>query len=60
MYRVEGWDDLYTTGYFEYLEMGGVLMVEWSENIASALPDDTVKVTIETLSENERRISIED
>lgn len=60
MYRVEGWDDLYTTGYFEYLEMGGVLMVEWSENIASALPEDTVKVTIETLSENERRISIED
>ena len=60
MYRVEGWDDLYTTGYFEYLEMGGVLMVEWSENIASALPDDTVKVTIETLSENERRITVED
>ena len=60
MYRVEGWDDLYTTGYFEYLEMGGVLMVEWSENIASALPDDTVKVTIEAISENERRITIED
>ncbi|MBO5913290.1 MAG: tRNA (adenosine(37)-N6)-threonylcarbamoyltransferase complex ATPase subunit type 1 TsaE [Clostridia bacterium] len=60
MYRVEGWDDLYTTGYFEYLEMGGVLMVEWSENIASALPEDTVKVTIETISENERRITIED
>ncbi len=58
MYRVEGWDDLYTTGYFEYLEMGGVLMIEWSENIASALPEDTVKVTIETLSENERRITI--
>ena len=60
MYRVEGWDDLYTTGYFEYLEMGGVLMVEWSENIASALPEDTVRVTIEALSENERRITIED
>ena len=60
MYRVEGWDDLYTTGYFEYLEMGGVLMVEWSENIASALPEDTVKITIETITENERRITIED
>ncbi len=60
MYRVEGWDDLYTTGYFEYLEMGGVLMVEWSENITSALPEETIKVTIETLSENERRITIED
>ncbi len=60
MYRVSGWDDLYTTGYFEYLEMGGVLMIEWSENIASALPDDTVIITIEKLSEDERRITIED
>ena len=60
MYRVSGWDDLYTTGYFEYMEMGGVLIIEWSENIASALPDDTVTVTIETLSENERRITVED
>ncbi len=60
MYRVSGWDDLYTTGYFDYLEMGGVLLVEWSENIVSALPDGTVRVIIETLSENERRITIED
>ena len=60
MYRVSGWDDLYTTGYFDYLEMGGVLLVEWSENISSALPEDTIKITIETLSENERRITIED
>ncbi len=59
MYRVSGWEDLYTTGYFEYLEMGGVLLVEWSENIESALPEETVTVTIETLSENERRITIE-
>lgn len=60
MYRVSGWEDLYTTGYFEYLEMGGVLMIEWSENIASALPEDTVVITIEKLSENERRITVED
>ena len=52
MYRVEGWDDLYTTGYFEYLEMGGVLMVEWSENIEAVLPDNTLFVTIEK-GENE-------
>lgn len=60
MYRVSGWEDLYTTGYFEYLEMGGVLLIEWSENIASALPDDTVVITIEKLSENERKITVED
>ncbi|MBO5746822.1 MAG: tRNA (adenosine(37)-N6)-threonylcarbamoyltransferase complex ATPase subunit type 1 TsaE [Clostridia bacterium] len=60
MYRVGGWEDLYTTGYFDYLEAGGVLIIEWSENIASALPQDVITVTIENVFENERRITIED
>ena len=45
MYRVEGWDDLATTGFFDYLEAGGVLAVEWSENIEAALPSDAVRFT---------------
>lgn len=59
MYRVSGWEDLYTTGYFEALESGGVLVVEWSENIEAALPDDAITVTISKLDENMRRIVIE-
>ena len=26
MFRVDGWDDLYSTGFFDYLECGGVLV----------------------------------
>lgn len=59
MYRVNGWDDLYTTGYFEYIESGGVLAVEWSENIESALPEDVIKVTIKRLDETCRQITVE-
>lgn len=60
MYRVDGWDDLYSTGFFEYLEMGGVVAVEWSENIENALPDNTIFVTISVGdNENERIIDIE-
>lgn len=59
MYRVSGWDDLYTTGYFEYMESGGVLAVEWSENIESALPENFIKVTIKRLDETSREISVE-
>ncbi|MDO4608964.1 MAG: tRNA (adenosine(37)-N6)-threonylcarbamoyltransferase complex ATPase subunit type 1 TsaE [Clostridia bacterium] len=59
MYRVTCWDDLYTTGYFEYLESGGVLAVEWSENIEAALPDNTIKVTIKRLDETTREITID-
>ncbi len=59
MYRVSGWDDLYSTGYFEYMESGGVLAVEWSENIESALPEDVIRVTIKRLDETKREITIE-
>lgn len=59
MYRVTGWEDLYTTGYFEYIESGGVLAVEWSENIESALPDNTIKITIKRINETLREITID-
>lgn len=58
MYRVSGWDDLYSTGYFEYMESGGVLAVEWSENIEAALPENVIRVTIKRTSESERQIII--
>ena len=60
MYKVESWDDLYSSGFFDYLDMGAVLAVEWSENIENALPDDAVRVTIrQGTSENERIITVE-
>lgn len=59
MYRVRGWDDLYSTGYFEYMESGGVLAVEWSENIESALPENVIRVTIKRLDETKREIIID-
>ncbi len=58
MYRVDSWEDLYSTGYFDYLEQDGVLAVEWSENIAAALPDDTVTVTIRRVDDTTRVIEV--
>ncbi len=59
MYRVDSWNDLYTTGFFEYIDMGAILLVEWSENIENALPDDSVRVEIERgESDNERIITV--
>ncbi len=59
MYRVSGWEDLYSTGFFEYIDAGCILAVEWSENIEAALPDSTVRVTITSQGECDRRIVIE-
>ncbi len=59
MYRVDSWNDLYTTGFFEYIDMGAILLVEWSENIENALPEDSIRVEIERgESDNERIITV--
>jgi tRNA threonylcarbamoyladenosine biosynthesis protein TsaE len=59
MYRISGWDDLYSTGYFDYLDEGACLIIEWSENIEAVLPEDCIRVTItKTDNENERNIEI--
>ena len=58
MYRIETFSELYSIGFFEYLERGGVCAIEWSENIYSALPDDAIFVSIEKISENERKITV--
>ncbi len=58
MYRISGWEDLYSTGFFEYIDEGGVLACEWSENIENALPEDTIYVEFERTGENTREITI--
>lgn len=58
MYRVESWDDLYSTGFFDYLDTGAYLCVEWSENIDGALPDNTVYVEIEPTGEHTRTLKV--
>lgn len=64
MYRVSGWEDLYSTGFFDYLESGGICAVEWSENIEGALPEGTIRIEIsgpeETEDDNSRVITITD
>lgn len=55
MYRVTSWEDLYSTGFFDYLD-NGVLVIEWSENIEGALPGDAIRVTIERGEHDEQRV----
>lgn len=60
MYKVESWDDLYSSGFFDYYDMGAIIVTEWSENIENALPENTVRIRIEKgENENERTITVE-
>ncbi len=59
MYRVNSWEDLESTGFFDFLNSGCILAVEWSENIENALPEDYTLVDIRRGNgENERIIEV--
>ena len=53
MYRLSSSDALFDIGWEDYLDRGGVCAVEWSENVADAMPAGTVYVTIERSAEGE-------
>ena len=59
MYRLSGAEELFDIGWEDYLARGAVCAVEWSENVEGAFFGDEIRVTIEKLSESERRITIE-
>lgn len=46
LYRLADAEELFAIGWDEYLDRGGVCVVEWSEQAPDALPPDTVFVTI--------------
>lgn len=55
MYRIDSWDDLYSIGFFDYLD-NGVLAIEWSENIEGALPENTIRISISAGEKSSDRI----
>ena len=46
MYRITDEDDLFSIGYYDYLNRPGICLVEWSENIPYAIPEIYLRVTI--------------
>ena len=61
MYRIDGEETLYATGFFDYQDKG-ICVAEWCENIVGFIPEKCVRVEISKTgaNENERIITIED
>ena len=62
MYRIADEDDLYSIGFYDYQDRNGICLVEWSENIPYALPEQYLRVSIEknrTVSPDNRLISVQ-
>ena len=58
MYRIDGEESLYSTGFFDYLDAGGICAVEWSEKIEEFLPENCYAVSITKNGETDREIVI--
>lgn len=54
IYRLADEDDLYSTGYYDYLERG-ICLVEWFENIPECLPDEYFEVIIDKINDGKAR-----
>ncbi len=62
MYRIDSEDDLLSIGFYDYWDRPGICLVEWSEKIPYALPDEYLRVTItkdDPTDPNHRGILIE-
>lgn len=62
MYRIESEDDLYSIGFYDYADRPGICLVEWSEKIPYALPEEYLRVTIEKCDvehPDQRKITLE-
>jgi tRNA threonylcarbamoyladenosine biosynthesis protein TsaE len=57
MYRLSGSDELFDIGWEDYLQRDCIIAVEWSEIVDDIYTGDEIRVRIEKLGDNERRIS---
>ena len=59
-YRISDDDDLYSIGFYDYLDSDDLMIVEWSENIDYAIPTDALYVKIERVREDDgmRKITV--
>ncbi|MBR6563732.1 MAG: tRNA (adenosine(37)-N6)-threonylcarbamoyltransferase complex ATPase subunit type 1 TsaE [Clostridia bacterium] len=58
LYRLTDEEDLYSTGFYDYAEQGGLVITEWSELFESSIPKDALKLTIESLGDTKRRFTL--
>lgn len=58
-YRLNHPQEVQDLGWEEWLSKGGLVAVEWGEKFAKLLPPNVIKLNIEVLSEESRRVFVE-
>lgn len=59
LYRLENITSLPEIGISEFIDQkNSIVIIEWPEKILNLLPDETIKIKIEKINNNERKIKI--
>ena len=58
LYRIKKTEELYDIGADDYFYSGNLCFIEWPEMAESALPDETIKITITPQPDGSRIVSI--
>lgn len=56
VYRLADPSGLYDLAFDEYLDAGGVVVIEWADKVADALPDERLEIRLTAAGESEREI----
>lgn len=57
-YRLNNGDDFFNLGIDEMLYGKGITVIEWTENVASEIPETAIWISIEITSSESRKITI--
>ncbi len=60
LYRLQFEDEVEDLAMGEYFKEDGIVVVEWAEKLAASAPDKYISINMEWLSENERKIVIDE
>lgn len=59
LYRLSSEEEFFSMGFDEYLQSPGVSCIEWAERISGIMPKDAIRIRIESLGPEKRKILIE-
>lgn len=58
LYRVKNIEEILSIGFDDYLYGNGVCLIEWAEKADKELPDNVIKIELEVISAEQRKIKI--
>lgn len=58
LYRVKNTKEILSIGFDDYLYDNGVSLIEWAEKAEKELPENIIKVELEVINPDERKVKI--